>query len=113
VKIDSETVTLYRRYEIISVRISHTSWTICFKFGIEYLHVIIPSDYELHANRYSDSYVLLGNSSEILSLLAHLFSDWREIRYNVTLMDVYKFRENRRREGSSFVTTGLKLRLGV
>ena len=41
----------------ISARISHTSWTILLKFGIDYLHVITPSNYELHANRHCDSYI--------------------------------------------------------
>jgi len=65
----------------ISARISHTSRTIFLKFGIEYRLVLTPSDYELHVIRYSDSYILLRCLSAVLSLLPHLLSDRREIRY--------------------------------
>jgi hypothetical protein len=72
---------LLKGVKLISARISHISWTILLKFGIDYLRFITPSDYEFHVIRHSDSYILLSNLSEILSLLPHLLSDWREIRY--------------------------------
>jgi len=43
-----------------------------FKFGIDYLHAITPSDYEFHVIWHSDSYILLSNISEILSEFLHL-----------------------------------------
>jgi hypothetical protein len=62
-----EGLTLPKGVKWISVRISHNSWAILLKFGIEYLHVITPSDYELHVIGRSNSYILLSNLSEILS----------------------------------------------
>jgi hypothetical protein len=76
-----DSLTLLKGVKWISARVSHHSRKILLKFGIEYRHVITPSDYEIHANRYSDSYILLRCLCEILSKLPHLLSDRREIRY--------------------------------
>jgi hypothetical protein len=45
---------------------------VLLKFGIDYFHVLAPSDYELHAIGQSESYILLRCQNEIFSLLPYL-----------------------------------------